>query len=133
MGLNLVVIPPNFVDQAWADGADTLEEACSDECTKDQLKLILSRNERTLVRIDRDTTVGWFVFRVDQCPNIRVFHVTNLVAHNAHFEQFFTEARKIAEVLGCSRIRCCAKPAQSRLYQKLLGFEPLYETLEIRL
>ena len=131
--MNLIPIPVNQIDWAWADGAIELSEATSDECTSDQLKMLLARGERTLLRLDRDKTVGWCVYKVEQYPNMRVCHVTNLVAHNANFQDFYSEMRKKTEALGCSRIRCCAKPAQSRLYKKLFGFEPIYETLEIKL
>lgn len=130
----LAVVDPKFIDKAWKDGASSLAEACDavNECTPDQLKMILSRGERTLValRVD-DKTVGWGCWRVDQLPNVRALHCTNLVAHNAHFEEFFSELKKAAEYLGCSEIRCCAKPAQARLYKMKLGMESIYETLRV--
>jgi len=128
----LVTIPARHVDFAWRDGASQLSEACSEECTIDQLKLVISKGERQLVRMDTDTgTVGWGVFKIDQFPNVRVLHITNLVAHNAHFEQFLDALKAIAKDLGCSRIRCCAKDAQARLYRMKAGFQPVYTTLEV--
>lgn len=133
--MNLSVVPPQFVDKAWKDGASCLAEACETsggEITGDQLKMILSRGERTLIALrDGDKTVGWGAWRIDQLPNIRVLHCTDLVAHNAHFEAFFFALKEAAEVLGCSEIRCCAKPAQARLYRMKLGMESVYETLRI--
>lgn len=133
--MQLSVVAPQFTDKAWRDGASCLAEACDTsggEITGDQLKMILSRGERTLVALmDEDKPVGWGVWRVDQLPNIRVLHCTDLVAHNAHFEAFFFELKKAAEYLGCSEIRCCAKPAQARLYKMKLGMEPIYETLRV--
>ena len=132
--MKLIPIPSRHIDYAWKDGADSLVEACSDECTIDQLKMALSRDERTLVRMDNENgTVGWGVFKVEQYPNMRVFHITNLVAHNAGFEQFYAALELMAKDLGCSRIRCCAKPAQARLYASKLNFEPVYTTLERKL
>ena len=133
--MSLIVVPPNFVDAAWKDGASCLAEACETsggEITGDQLKLILSRGERTLVRLDDEgKPVGWGAFRVDQLPNVRVLHITDLSAHNGGFERFFDEIKKVARSLGCSRVRCCAKPAQARLYRMKAGFTPVYETLEV--
>lgn len=124
-----------FIDKAWKEGADCLEAACEEsggEITGSQLKLILSRGERTLIRMDRDgQTVGWGAVRVDQLPNLRALHVTNLVAPHGHFEQFFTEIKAMAASLGCSEVRCAAKPAQARLYRMKCGFVPLYETLKV--
>ena len=129
-------IDPKHVDFAWRDGASQLAEVCKlvDEITGDQLKLILSRGERHLVRLDHEgKTVGWGAFRVDQLPNLRVLHITDLVAHNGHFEKFFEELKAIANSLGCSRIRCSAHESQARLYRMKLGFKPVYTTLEVPL
>lgn len=132
--LVLVPIPQRHVDFAWKDGADSLKEACESECTIDQLKMLIARGERQLVRMDRDgKKVGWGVFRVDRYPNFTALHVTNLVAHNAHFQQFFDALKAIAADLGCSRIRCSAKPAQARLYAAKLKFSPVYTTLELEI
>lgn len=131
----LVPIEAKFIDFAWRDGASCLSEACETsggEITGDQLKLLLSRGERTLLRFDDEgKTVGWGVVRVDQLPNIRVLFATDMVAHNGHFERFFEELQKLARSLGCSRVRCAAKPAQARLYRQKVGFTPVYEILEV--
>jgi hypothetical protein len=124
-----------FIDAAWKAGADCLAEACEEsggEITGSQLKMVLSRGERTLVRMDRDgQTVGWGAVRVDQLPNVRALHVTNLVAPHGHFEEFFTEIKAMAKTLGCSEVRCSAKPPQARLFQIKCGFVPLYATLKV--
>lgn len=132
--MRLQIVQPQFIDFAWRDGASCLAEACKlvDEITGDQLKLILSRGERTLVKMmDGENTVGWGCFRIDQLPNMRVFHVTDLVAHNAHFETFVDELRLIKDAYGCSKIRLAAPPAQARLYKHKLGAKHVYEILEI--
>lgn len=133
--MKLVSIPVQLIDAAWKDGASCLSAACDEEgdVTISQLKMILSRGERTLVRMDDDDgqKVGWGCVRVDQLPNLRVLHVTNLVAPHGHFERFFGEIKAIAESLGCSRVRCSAKPAQARLYSMKCGFKPVYTTLEV--
>lgn len=134
--MKLEIVEPKFVDFAWRDGADCLGEVCKlvDEITADQLKMILSRGERTLVRLDDEgKTAGWGAFRVDQLPNLRVLHITDLVAHNGGFERFFEEIKQIAKVLGCSRVRCSTMPAQARLYRQKCGFTPVYETVEVKL
>ena len=136
--MKLIVVPPQFVDKAWfKEGASALAEACEasgGEITGDQLKMLLSRNERTLLRMDSEEgIVGWGVVRVDQLPNFRVLHACEMVAHNANFEQFFEELKAVAESLGCSRIRCCAMEAQARLYRQKLGMRSVYETLEVTL
>lgn len=133
--MNLSVVEPRFVDKAWKDGAACLSEVCDlvDEITGSQLKLILSRGERTLVALrDGDKTVGWGCWRVDQLPNVRVLHVTDLVAHGAHFEQFFDELKKVADVLGCSKIRYCpSTESRARLFSKHLDARLVYSTYEV--
>jgi len=124
-----------FIDKAWKEGADCLEVACEEsggDITGSQLKMILSRGERTLIRMDNDgKTVGWGAIKVDQLPNLRALHITNLVAPHGHFEQFFEEIKAMAASLGCSEVRCSAKPAQARLYRMKCGFKPVYETLKV--
>lgn len=124
-----------FIDKAWKEGASCLADACEEsggEITGSQLKLILSRGERTLIRMDNDgKTVGWGAIKVDQLPNLRALHITNLVAPHGHFEQFFLEIKAMAASLGCSEVRCAAKPAQARLYRMKCGFMPVYEILKV--
>lgn len=132
--MKLIPVPATHVDLAWLEGAAALSEACDTsggEITGDQLKLILSRGERTLLRMCDGDTVGWGVVRIDQLPNVRVLFVTDMVAHGAHFERFFEELKSMARSLGCSRIRCAAKPVQARLYRQKSGFTPVYEILEV--
>jgi len=133
--MKLIPVPANFIDLAWSEGAACLSEACdlsSGEITGDQLKMILSRNERSLLKMTiEDKTVGWGVVRIDQLPNIRVLMITDLVAHNGQFEQFFTAIKQLARDLGCSRVRCAAKEVQARLYRQKCGFSPVYEILEV--
>lgn len=124
-----------MVDFAWAEGASELAKACDTsggEITGDQLKLLIARGERTLIRMESEgQTVGWGVVRIDQLPNMRVLFVTDLVAPGAHFETFLSELKGMAAQHGCSRVRCAARPAQARLYRMKAGFRPVYEILEV--
>lgn len=133
--MKLTPIDQRFIDAAWRDGAHVLSAACDSsggEIEGPQLKMMLSRGERTLIRMDNDEkTVGWGVVRVDQLPNLRVLFITDLAAPHGHFENFFTAIKELAASLGCSRVRCAAKPAQARLYRIKTGFQPVYEILEV--
>lgn len=128
-------VPPQFIDQAWKDGAHLLSKACETsggEITADQLKMILARNERMLfVVMDGAEKVGWIVLRVDQLANLRSLHVCELYAPGATFEECWGQLQDFAKANGCSRIRCSAKEAQARLYRMRFGFEPVYTTLEV--
>ncbi len=133
--MKLTPILASHIDFAWSDGAWVLAAACDTsggEIQGPQLKMILSRGERTLLRMDADEGVaGWGVVRVDQLPNMRVLFVTDLVAPHGGFERFFTEIKELAASLGCSKVRCAAKPAQARLYSMKCGFAPVYSILEV--
>lgn len=133
----LIVVPATHIDRAWKEGAHHLGEACATsggEITGDQLKMMLSRGERVLVRMDQgESIVGWAVLSFEQLPNMRVLHVYEMWAPGGHFERFFEETKALAEAHGCSSLRCSAKPAQARLYRMHCGFTPVYETLEVKL
>lgn len=134
--MSLVAIPATHIDAAWKQGASCLSKACDvsgGEITGDQLKMMLSRGERTLLRMDdaQGVCVGWGVVRIDQLPNMRVLFITDLVAPGGHFERFFEAIKEIAASQGCSRVRCAAKPAQERLYRMKCNFKPVYQILEV--
>ncbi len=133
----LMHVQPQMVDRAWKDGAHLLSTACDTsggEVTGDQLKMLLSRGERTLFAIaENDEFVGWLVVRIDQLPNVRALHVCELYAPGATFEECREQLWDYARSNGCSEIRCSAKPAQARLYRQRWGFEPIYETLRVKL
>lgn len=133
--MNLIPIDARFIDAAWKEGAHNLSRACDvsgGEITGDQLKLMLARGERTLLRMQDHTgeTVGWGVVRIDQLPNMRVLFITDLYAPGGRFERFYELAADLARAQGCSRVRCAAKPAQERLYRMKAGFVPVYVTME---
>lgn len=133
--MQLIHVPASHVDAAWKDGAAELAKACDTsggEIEGPQLKMILARGERALIRMESEgKTVGWGVVRVDQLPNMRVLFVTDLVAPHGHFEDFFGALQEMAKGYGCSRIRCAAKPAQERLYRAKVGFKAVYTILEV--
>lgn len=83
--------------------------------------------------LDGETIRGWGVIRIDQLPNMRVMFITNLVAHNSEFKEFFVLLKEIAKSLGCSSIRCGAKEVQERLYRMHCGFKKVYSILEVKL
>lgn len=137
MTYKLQIIPPAFVARAWKDGAHQLSKACDTsggEITGDQLKLILARGERTLLRIDLGgSAVGWAVTRIDQLPNTRALHISDLYAPGGHWAACFDLLADMARANGCTEMRCSAKPAQARLYQRHLPWVPLYQTLKVDL
>lgn len=135
--MQLISIPATHIDYAWNEGASCLAEACNvsgGEITADQLKMLLSRGERSLLKMwDGERIRGWCVVRIEQNPNVRVLFITNLVAHNSNFKDFFVELKELAKNLGCSSIRCAAGESQERLYRIACKFQKLYSILEVKL
>jgi len=133
--IELLPIPHTHIDQAWKDGANKLSQACDvsgGEITADQLKMLLNRNERSLIAMRRgDEIVGWGVVRVDQLPNMRVLMITDLVAPGAEFHEFFSKIKEFASSLGCSKVRCAADDVRERLYKMKCGFKRVYAILEV--
>ena len=128
--IQLIQVPASHTDFAWRDGAARLAEACDcsgGEITGDQLKLLIARGERILLQLkDGDQIAGWAVVRIDQLPNVRVFFICDVVGRGS--SRFVAEAQKLAYSLGCSEVRCAAKPAHARLYQRF-GFRPVYQIM----
>lgn len=137
--LKISIVEPRFIDYAWQDGANALHEVCAlvDEVTESQLKLILSRGERTLAQLlEDDKVVGWVCWSILQLPNKRALHVNGIVAHNAESERFFWKLNEIALISGCSAIQYSAHPPQARMNRMkaaALGLQArtLYETYEV--
>ena len=130
----LTHIPHTHIDAAWREGANCLAEACDisgGEITGDQLKMMLSRNERSLLKMQEGATIrGWAVIRIDQLPNMRVLFITDLVAHNSNCHKYLDAISDMGNALGCSRIRCSAGPAQERLYRAKCDFAAVYTIME---
>lgn len=133
----LKLVPAHMVDVEWKAGACALSKACDTsggEITGDQLKMILSRGERSLLAIlDGDKAVGWLVIRIDQLPNVRALHVCELYAPGAMFDECWEQLKSFASGNGCTEIRCSAKEAQARLYRMRFRFEPVYTTMRVSL
>ena len=137
--MNLEIIPATHIDIAWREGAHCLAEACntsSGEITGDQLKMILSRGERFLVRMKDGGTVGWGTFGFNNFPNVRALHIYDLVCHNAGFQRFFEELKGLARSAGCVEVRYSCKDAQARLYRMKLkdeDLEAVYTTYRVKI
>lgn len=136
----LSFVDPRFVDRAWRDGASCLAEACKTsggEITGDQLKLMLSRGERTLVALqDEEDFIGWGVYHINQYPNLRVLHIADLVCHNGQFQRFWDELKTVADANGCSEIRWSCNESRRRLYAMALKdevIEQVYSTYRVKL
>jgi hypothetical protein len=135
--MELFVCQPHEIDRAWRDGADMLGDAikhAQGEVTLDQLKMLLSRNERTLIGLRDETGVkGWAAVGVQQLPNIRVMHVYAMAGKGICTVDGFDLLKQYAVANGCSSVRGAVRAAVMRMMQQRFGATPLYQTFEVSL
>lgn len=131
--MNLFVVNPNHIDQAWRNGASNLAKAFdrySDECTIEQMKMRLSRGEATLLAImDGDRYAAWVAVEFIQYPNLRALHVAALYAPGALNDETLHLVMNYGQAAGASVIQCAANGAAKRLYERKCGYEPAYTIL----
>ena len=132
--MDLFVCQPHEIDRAWRDGADSLGDAVKHaqrEVTLDQLKMLLSRNERTLIGLrDEGGVKGWAAVGVQQLPNIRVMHVYAMAGKGICTIEGFGLLKQYAEANGCSSVRGAVRASVMRMMQQRFGAKPLYQTFE---
>jgi hypothetical protein len=138
--MKIVIVPANFVDYAWRDGADCLGEACEKsggEITGSQLKMLISNGSRILGRLDQEEkTVGWACGEILQKPNVRCFHITSLVCHNGWYQEAYDQVKEMASSTGCSEITWASSESIARLHRMTLKsetIEKLYSVYRIKL
>jgi hypothetical protein len=133
--MNLFQCTPAEIDKAWRDGACKLAEAtkwAAREITTDQLKMLLSRGERTLIgcRDDDGTILGWAAVQVQQLPNLRVLYVYALQGKFVCNKEASVLLKQYAEANGCSSVRGAVRPSMERLLRKVVGAVPIYTVVE---
>ena len=132
--MELFQCSPAEIDRAWKDGAHSLSEACkwaSREITTDQLKMLLSRGERTLIGARDETGVkGWAAVQVQQLPNIRVLYIFALAGSGVINREGVALLKQYAEANGCSSIRGAVRASMTRLMRRFEAQE-LYTTIEM--
>ena len=132
--MELFECSPAEIDRAWRDGAHRLSEACkwaAREVTPDQLKMLLSRGERTLIGVrDESGIKGWSAIQVQQLPNIRVLHVFAMAGKGICNTETLRLLNQYAASHGCSSLRMACRPAMVRLLSKL-GASPVYQILDM--
>jgi hypothetical protein len=134
--MELFVCQPQDIDHAWANGASELGEACKwahGEITPDQLKMLLSRGERTLIGAREDGRImGWAAVQVQQLPNLRVLYIFALQGKGIVNAQGARLLREYAKFNGCSSIRGAVRASMQRLLRRVEA-KPLYMTCEVPL
>lgn len=132
--MELFECSPAEIDRAWRDGAHRLSEACkwaAREVTTDQMKMLLSRGERTLIGARDETGIkGWSAVQVQQLPNIRVLHIFAMAGTGICNMATLTLLKNYANSHGCTSLRMACRPAMVRLLARL-GAKPIYQILDM--
>lgn len=132
--MKLFICRPDEIDRAWKDGAHKLSEAtkwAAREVTTDQLKMLLSRGERTLIgaRDESGAITGWAAVDVQQLPNIRVLYIYALQGRGLCSAEGVRMLQEFARSHGCTSIRGAVRASMARLLGRL-GARPIYQTVE---
>ena len=132
--MELFVCQPHEIDIAWREGASELGQAtkwASREITADQLKMLLSRGERTLIGArENGEILGWAAVQVQQLPNIRVLYIYALQGKGIVSTEGFDLLRQYAKSNGCTSVRGAVRASMARLMRRLEAKE-LYTTIEV--
>jgi len=136
---HLFIVPPAQIDLAWRDGAHMLSEAAeksAGEVTTDQLKMLLSRNERRLIGV-RDLATpdakpaAWAAVSALQLPNMRVLYIYAIYAPGATGPEVMTLLRQYALQEGCLVIRGACGDGVMRLWERRFKARRIYSICEI--
>jgi hypothetical protein len=125
---------PDEIDKAWREGANELARAtkwAAREITPDQLKMLLSRGERTLIGArDEGKVIGWASVSVQQLPNMRTLYVFAMAGKGIASPEVMALIQQYAQANGCSAVRGAVRPSMARLLG-LRGWKPIYTTYEL--
>ena len=127
--MNLFVVSPTHIDQAWREGASKLSQAtkrAADECTGDQLKYRLARGELTLITVTSDPPL-WLAVNFNQHPNMRVLFIYAMAGATSGEAMRLVE--QYAKQGGASAIECAAYGAAARIGERRYGLSEVYRIL----
>lgn len=131
----LTVVPPQFVNRAWKEGASGLEKACersAGDVTGSQLKMQIARGEVSLLRFERGGVAhAWLAVHWQHLPNQLVLFVNAIYAPNGTFEESFGLLKEYAASNGATCVRGACGEAVARLWAKKFGFTEAYRIMEI--
>jgi hypothetical protein len=133
--ISLFQCRPEEIDKAWKDGAHELSRAtkwAAREITPDQLKMLLSRGERTLIgaRDEAGNVMGWAAVGIQQLPNLRCLYVFAMAGKGIASPEVIKAISEYAAANGCSTVRGAVRPSMARLLS-LRNWKPIYTTYEL--
>lgn len=134
--LQIFLVPPTHVDKAWKEGACKLATGLlrySPECTPDQLKYRLARQELLLLSAARkgETPEAWAAVSFVQYPMFRCMCIYSIFAPRLSIPYMFEQLKEFAALNGASAIEGQADEAVARLWARKFGFSEVARTVRL--
>jgi len=129
------IVAPNNIYNVWEDVKEYLNASINvsgGDFTLDQLKLLLSRNEQTLlVSVDEKGVLnGAMTIEFINRPNNRVMFITALGGHGIVNNETFGQVEAWAKSQGATKAGAWAQEAQARLYKIKSNFNTVRYVVE---
>ena len=125
------------VYEVWSEVKGFLEasiETNTDDCTLDQLKLLLTQGlQHLLVGLEDDRIVGAMAVEFVNYPNQRVMFITALGGKQVVSNEVFSQVEDWARAQGATKSAAWAKESQARLYKQKAGFNTMRFVMEKKL
>jgi hypothetical protein len=134
--MNIVqIVAPNNIYNVWEDVKEYLNASINvsqGDFTLDQLKLLLGRNEQTLlVSVDEKGVLnGAMTVEFINRPNDRVMFITALGGHGIVNNETFGQVETWAKLQGATKASAWAQETQARLYKIKANFNTIRYVVE---
>jgi hypothetical protein len=129
------IVAPNNIYNVWEDVKEYLNASINvsgGDYTLDQLKLLLSRNEQTLlVSVNKKGVLnGAMTVEFINRPNNRIMFITALGGHGIVNNETFGQVESWAKMQGATKASAWAQEAQARLYKIKSNFNTVRYVVE---
>lgn len=128
------IVAPDFVNSVWGKIEHLFEKSfkvSTDDCTLDQLRLILVQGQQVLFVVTEDNNIiGTCTVEIINYPNHRVVHITTLNGVGLVEESVIKQFEDWAKSQGATKIRAFAHDAQARLYKMKMGLNTVTHVVE---
>ena len=129
------IVAPNNIYNVWVGVKEYLNASINvsgGDYTLEQLKLLLSRNEQTLlVSVDEKGVLnGAMTVEFINRPNDRIMFITALGGHGIVNNETFSQVEAWAKMQGATKASAWAQEAQARLYKIKSNFNTVRYVVE---
>ena len=129
------IVAPNNIYNVWEGVKEYLNASIivsTHDCTIEQLKLLLSRGEQTLLVSVNEKSVlnGAMTVEFINRPNNRIMFITALGGHGIVNYKTFSQVESWAKMQGATKASAWAQEAQARLYKIKSNFNTVRYVVE---